>query len=64
MAPLLGGQGSCLLRWGVSEHYAVAPGALVGIRGFGINGLSFGPEVTHTVTILSDEVPAALVCQF
>lgn len=36
--------------------------ALVGIRGFGINGLSFGPEVTHTVTILGDKVPAALVC--
>lgn len=59
-----GGRGSRLLRQDVSEHYAVAPGALVGIRGFGINGLSFGPEVTHTVTILSDKVPAALVCQF
>lgn len=64
MAPLLGGGAPCLLRRGVSEHYAVAPGALVGIRGFGIDGLSFGPEVTHTVTILSDKVLAALVCQF
>jgi hypothetical protein len=64
VAPLLGGRGSCLVRRGVSEHYAVAPGALVGIRGFGINGLSFGPEMTHTVTVLSDEVPAASVRQF
>lgn len=55
-----GGQGSRLPRQDVSEHCAVAPGALVGLQGFGINGLSFGPEVTHTVTILSDRVLSLL----
>lgn len=40
---------------------AVALGTLVLIPGFGINGLSFGPEVTHTDTVLGD-IP--LVCQF
>lgn len=41
VAPLLGDRG--FLPWqndDVSVHYAVAPGALVGIRGFWINGLS------------------------
>lgn len=55
-----GGRGSRLPRQDVSEHCAVAPGALAGIRGFGINGLSFGPEVTPTVTILSDRVLSLL----